>query len=508
MGRRTFPWVLFIIFLLLLIGPFVFAGQQSDAQVAFNGFLQNPQDGYSYLAKIKQGIQGSWSFRLPFTSQVGEGKPLFLYYLFLGHLAKILGVSPILIFHLSRIVNSICLFFTLWFTFPAFVTTKNVKISWILAILSLGGGLGWVLLPAGRIPGDFWVAEAFPFLASFTNPHFPLSILLMVWMIWAWKTPTSTIRYLVLGGGGLLLAIIQPFANVILGLVFGVDWFWKIFTKQIRRDDCIALSVFALMALPYMVYSLWVINSDPNFVSWNKQNSTPGLTLIDWIFTFSPALILALIYLYGCWKRKAAPQRILVIWAIVTMVLSVIPTQLQRRYLLAACIPLAYLAFLQIDSWMASRPKLGNLVRLGWAVLVMPTNFLLIAMGVSAVLQKEPLLFLYRDEISGFAWLSDHASKSSTILTGPDTGLYMPAHTSLGVVYGHPFETPYASIRKKEVLDCLQRRSLSTCNRVIVEQGVDYILVGPREQALGWNLPEFTYPVVFESGKLKIYEVD
>ncbi len=508
MGRSKFPWILFALFLLLLIGPYLFAGLQSDAQVVFNGFLQNPQDEYSYLAKIEQGKSGSWLFRLPFTSPDVGRKPLFLYYLFLGHIAKILALSPILIFHVSRIVNSVCLFLTFWLTLPTLAATKKLQISWMMTILCFGGGLGWLILPAGKIPGDFWIAESFPFLASFTNPHFPLSIALMVWMVWAWKQTSSIIRYSILAVGALLLAIIQPFANIILGLVFSVDWIWMLVKNWINRSETIALVVFALMALPYMVYSLLIINSDPNFANWNKQNTTPGLTLIDWIFSFSPALILALLYIYGCWKRRSTPPRILFIWAIVTIVLSFIPTQLQRRYLLAASVPLAVLAFQQIDLWMESRPKLGNLARLGWFVFIVPTNLILIAMGILAVTQKNPLLFLYHDELFGFTWLSDHANRSSTVLTGPDTGLYIPAYTSLGVVYGHPFETPNASVRKKEILDCLREGNLHTCERVIVEQGVDYILVGPREQATGWNSPEFMYPVVFESGPLKIYEVD
>ena len=48
---------------------------------------------------------------------------------------------------------------------------------------ALGLGLGWLALPFGGVPSDFWVAEAYPFLSSYANPHFPLSLALLLWLM-------------------------------------------------------------------------------------------------------------------------------------------------------------------------------------------------------------------------------------------------------------------------------------------------------------------------------------
>ncbi len=508
MGRRTFPWVLFLIFLSLLIAPYLFADAQSNEQVQFNGFLQNPQDGYSYLAKIEQGMTGSWTFRLPFTSQMSEGKPLFLYYLFLGHQARIYGIGSIQVFHLSRMVNAIILFLTLWLTLPSLVAARRLTSTWMMTIVCLGGGLGWILLPTGIVPGDFWVAEAFPFLASFTNPHFPLAIACLLGMIWAWKEKSLPIRYGMMGLGAFLLAIIQPFGNVVLGLVLGMDWIWGLLKrKSTWKRDGIALVIFILTGLPYMIYSVWVVAGDSAFSNWNQQNITPGLTPLNWVFTFSPALILALIHLYQSRKQQLNQSRVFVIWMITAIVLSLLPVQWQRRFLIALVIPLSYLGFQLVDIWLEAKPKLGNLLRMAWVGLVLPSNLILIAIGILGVMRLEPLLFLYRDEIAGFAWLQENAGTADTILTGPDTGLYIPAFTNLGVVYGHPFETPDAAQRKAEVLGCLQAGDITSCEQVIAGQGVDFILVGPREKSAGWNAPSFDYPIAYQIGEVVIYEV-
>ena len=476
--------------------------------VQSTGFLQNPQDGYSYLAKIEQGMSGSWTFRLPFTSQMHEGKPLFLYYLFLGHITRIFGISSIQIFHLSRVVNASILFLCLWLTLPSFVPAKRITSAWMMTILCLGGGLGWILLPTGIIPGDFWVAEAFPFLASFTNPHFPLSIACLLGMVWAWNEKSLPIRYWLIGFGAILLAIIQPFANVVLGLVLGMDWVLGILNRESNwKRDGLTLVIFGLTGLPYMIYSMWIVAGDPDFLNWNQQNLTPGLTPLNWIITFSPALILAAIYLYQGRKQQTNQSRIFLIWMIVVIILSLLPVQWQRRFLIGLVIPLSYLGFHLVDLWLESKPKIGNLIRIAWIGLILPSNLILITIGVLGALRKDPLLFLYRDEIAGFVWLAEHAGSNGTVLTGPDTGLYIPAFTNLGVVYGHPFETPEAALRKAEVLGCLLAGDGDTCEKVITEQGVDFILVGTREVSPGWNPPRFDYPMAYQVGEVKIYEV-
>ena len=73
----------------------------------FLDFLYNPQDGNSYLAKMYQGWEGNWRFVLPYTAEAGEGAYLFLFYILLGHIARVCGLSPILIFHLVRVLCSI-----------------------------------------------------------------------------------------------------------------------------------------------------------------------------------------------------------------------------------------------------------------------------------------------------------------------------------------------------------------------------------------------------------------
>ena len=109
-----FPLFICIIVLLLVTLPFVIATCSGGDNYIFNGFLLNPLDGNSYIAKMYQGWEGSWRFFLPYTSEPGEGAYLFLFYLGLGHLARILNTPLLVVYHFARLMGCIVLLMTLW----------------------------------------------------------------------------------------------------------------------------------------------------------------------------------------------------------------------------------------------------------------------------------------------------------------------------------------------------------------------------------------------------------
>lgn len=65
--------------------PYAWALAAGGDTHVFGGFLLNPIDGNSYLAKMMQGWSGAVTFTLPYTAEPGEGVILFVFYLFLGH---------------------------------------------------------------------------------------------------------------------------------------------------------------------------------------------------------------------------------------------------------------------------------------------------------------------------------------------------------------------------------------------------------------------------------------
>ena len=87
------------------------------------------------------------------------------------------------------------------------------------AIAVLGSGVGWLAVVFGKFTSDFWVAEAYPFLSMYTNPHFSLGLGLMILALIP-DIGRESRWYTVLG---IALGIVQPFAVVIVILALSIQ---------------------------------------------------------------------------------------------------------------------------------------------------------------------------------------------------------------------------------------------------------------------------------------------
>ena len=174
--------ILGVLFIVVISVPYLWAYENAGGKHHFGGFLLNPIDGNSYLAKMYQGWQGSWKFSLPYTSQPGSGGYLFLIYLALGKFTRLAGGSMLAVFHSARIIGSLLLVISLWNFYRQTLSTRRSR--WLAYGLALfGSGLGWLAASFGLFTADFWVAEGYPFLSAYANPHFPTGMAILVWLL-------------------------------------------------------------------------------------------------------------------------------------------------------------------------------------------------------------------------------------------------------------------------------------------------------------------------------------
>jgi hypothetical protein len=89
--------------------PFLIAPALAQTGSSFGGFLINPIDGYSYLAKMRQGADLALEFRLPYAPEPGSGVVLFVYQLILGGLGGALRLPHIVTYHAARVLGTIAM---------------------------------------------------------------------------------------------------------------------------------------------------------------------------------------------------------------------------------------------------------------------------------------------------------------------------------------------------------------------------------------------------------------
>lgn len=503
--ERSFLVAVLLAFIALIVFPYCFAWLNASDGRVFSGFLQNPIDGFSYLAKMRQGYEGSWLFTLPYTANPGEGAPINLYYLFLGHAARTLQLPLILTFHLARVIGSILLGFSLYRFFKP-IFEKNWQLPFVLALF--GSGLGWLAISFGYFTSDFWVAEAYPFLASYTNAHFPVGLALQVWVLTPLdpKKEFGRQQIALTLAGSILLSVIYGFGWVISFAVLTAWLIWQAWRRvklmgELHRWLCVALG-----GGPIAVYQFWIIQNHPVLNQWNTQNLTPAPSVLDLLISFSPAILFAIWGLVLAAKSKDKRIHFLAIWLIVGVVAIYLPFNLQRRLLSGLFIPVAGLAFFAVLNYLP-KVKRQTLILLGTLLsLGAPTIFLILAGGVQAAVVQPDSIYLQRSELAAFEWLDKNAPPDALVMAAPDSGLLIPAYSGARVIYGHPFETVNADENRELAEDSYkgqlsEQKVVSILNR----EGVDYIFFGPREMAAG-SLPDLPgWQIVFELSELQIW---
>src|SRR5213080_241118 len=75
----------------------------------FAGFFFIADDATTYLAKMRQGADGSWLWNDPYTSEPHGGVFLFAFYLLAGHLAALIHLPLIAVYHLAGVSGAFVL---------------------------------------------------------------------------------------------------------------------------------------------------------------------------------------------------------------------------------------------------------------------------------------------------------------------------------------------------------------------------------------------------------------
>lgn len=516
-------WVVISCSLLLIVisVPFVWAYGVGAPAAHFTGVLVNPLDGASYQAKMAQGYAGGWLFHLPFTPEQHQGVFLYTVYLALGHLARVLGMQSILVFHVMRLVGAVLMAVALYrFTADWTDNVAQRRIAWGLAMI--GAGFGWLSLLAGyTAPDILLLPEAFPLQAAFANPHFPwaIAIALTVAHILTQKAlvetdsrPALDVETVALAFGTVLLVSMSPFVLVPIGIGYGVllGWLWRQ-QRAFPRSGFAWGSVALIFGLPVLAYNAWAVSAaHPVFQAWMRQNVTPSPPVWGYLIAFGPLLLLAALGLWASRGKLGAGDVFLLAWLAAGALLLYAPVGLQRRFAMGLIAPLAVYAGRGL--WRVLVPAVRRvhptITVLAVFALVIPSTALAVVLPMIGSLQLKAQgggqYYVSRGEVEALDWLgSDTGSPGALVLASPELSLFLPAH-GLRVVYGHPFETLDAEAR----LDAVEAYFNGADCSVIAREGVDYVLVGPRERALqGGGSMCAPGMLVFESsdGEVAVY---
>jgi hypothetical protein len=511
--RPEWRWVAALALALILVSslPYLVAWVATPDGAHFTGFVSNPMDQHSYVAKMRQGWNGSWRYRLAYTPEDTDGAHVFLFYLFLGHVSRLTHIPLIWMVHGVR-VAACAILIPLCYGFAAQVCDEVRQRRWATLLMGVSSGLGWLAVALGGMTPDLWVVEAITFYALLTMPHISLAMALMLSILVLLGKPDRGPGWPRVIGAGLAsiaLGIVQPFAVIPVYAALGVFCLlqaWR--DRRIPWHRIWVTGLAGLVAVMYPAYGVLAVQADPVMRLWNAQNQTPSPPAWEWLAGFGIVSLLAIPGSIWAARRRSDGDLLSLAWVIATAVGVYAPLALQRRLIIGVHIPLCVLAAL--GWWQVVRPRLRGRVRnlaqhvvVGFSAL---TNLFLISVTILAALGGEAWFYLSDGEYRAFEWLREAVPADAVVLCAPQTGAFVPAWAGQRVVYGHPFETVNAAERERQVMDFWSGK-MDEAERAsfLHENGVSYVLLGPRERELGGGAVSGT--IAFEADAVAVYRL-
>jgi len=520
MSRRS-EWLLAIGLSALVAGltlvPYAVANRVLQPGMAFGGVLINPVDGFSYLAKMREGAQGEWLFRLPYAPDPGPGAILFPYHIFLGHLSRLFGLSLLSTYHGARVAASFIMYLCGFLLFVRLL--PDLRTRWTAFLVTLvGSGLGWAAFQFGRMPSDLTIPESIPFFASLANAHFPLATALVLGiagMMFAGPRKLA-LRVALAFILGFFLGAVQPFAVIGLALPLACWWIWEVLVHQGAvgnahsgtRDRTGVLVAAGIGGGIWVAYDYWILRSHPVLAAWTAQNQTLSPPVLDFVIGYAVVLVPAVIGVLNGRPHQSPEGRLLLVWSVVAGLLLYSPVAFQRRLALGLFFPLSALAAIGLDTMADSRRR--HVILLMLVILAgLPSNLLVAAAGPAQVARADPQLVFPTSDLDAYRWMENHVEPASLVLAGPHTGNRLPAYADVRVLYGHPFETPGAELALATVESAFSGGMTSDeVKKWLQAQQVRYVFYGPQEQSLGAPQWLTTLTEVFRKGQTAIYRVD
>ncbi|MBN1437908.1 MAG: hypothetical protein JW929_00735 [Anaerolineales bacterium] len=472
--------------------PYWAAYSAQGEEWRFSGFLFGVEDGNSYIADMRQGAEGAWLFRIPYTSEPQSGALIYLPFLLLGKLAGGAAMHEQLtaLFHLARFAAAVAMLLAVYRFLACFTASVPLR-RWGTLAVGFGGGFGWILLGTGAYPLEFSSPEAFGFLSLFGLPHLAAAraclLLALAWLVSGGSGSAAKRDGVKIGLALVLAWLFQPLAVVVAWAVAGAYLVLLFLRERIEptaesaplRDAAVRALTAAAVTVPLLVYSALAFALDPVLRQWAAQNTLPSPPVWQYLLSYGILLGPALA---GAWlARKTYGRWMLPLgWLIVFPILVYLPLPVQRRLAEGFWTALVVLAVHFAERKLAGGARRAAFI-LGTALLLPAAVFFWGQSFLRAAAPAAPV-FLPAAEVHALEWLDANAEPGAVVLSSYAAGNVVPAYTDLIAFIGHGPETLHRE-QKQALVDIVLDGTLPDGERIAAlrESGAHYVLLGPGE---------------------------
>lgn len=516
-----FALVLAAIVALTSLLPYLLAYLWTPAGHHFAGFFFIADDATTYLAKMRQGADGSWLWNDPYTSEPHGGVFLFSFYLLFGHLAGLLHLPLIAAYHLARISGGIALVIAAD-QLCRRVLPEHRRLALVLVILGSGAGflvqaLGNPSLLGSRVEAlDLHLPEISGWYSILAIPHFAWATALIIAALLgllriaeapAWRLIGLTAAALI------ALTAIHPQMIPVIGLIWiayqGVLIAWG---ERPSVRSLVAQAAPFLATVPLLAYNAWILFHDPTIAEWARQwrHQAPGP--ISLAVSLGLPLLAAILGMVIAWLRRDRGLALLLVWPPLVIALLYLPNvaNIQRRLLDALFVPIGILAAVGIRT-LTSGLRRARARRIE-AVLVTAcclSSALVLAIALRFASGAFGEAYIGDDSWRAMQWLSAHHLPGDRALSSPGAGQLLPAWSGVAVYVGHYSETLDYFQKIRTLGDVLNPAEPETVVRAFLhDNGITLLYWGADEARTGFQPLDQPYlQPIHQDGAITIYRV-
>ena len=537
-----FVWIIIVTVLALTSLPYVYGYLSSPPDRQFMGLMLDVPDHGQYLSWWR-GFQKSLLVSNKLTPEPND--PLFFNLLWwaLAQVSRWTGLGYAPVYQVFRLIAGGSFLWAVYRLVATFLPEVRQRRTAFL-LVTLSSGLGWVLvafkytLTRGRLlfPLDVYVAEGNSFLCILGYPHFAFAatfIALTFEFVWrGWKEGQT--KYIIVAG---VLALLLGWQHAYdLLLIYGITatftllvwWKRRAFPWRLFWGDVIIF----MLSCSGAIYSVVLTTVDPLWEEVLAQFANAGVYTPSpphMVVLFGFSLILAVATWIGlAWRKRWSEEDLFVMgWFLTGAILNHIPTDFQIHMLNSWQIPMMILATIGLYDFIApaiARWKLGirdsgftvedrvkRLVAAGFVLAVLPTNAYLWAWRFVDLARHDYPYYLHRDEVVALEWLEENTESEDIVLSSLTTGQYIPAISGNTAFLAHWAQTVDFYGKRDHVARFFDATAPDEGRvETLYAFGVDYVLHGPAERALGEYDPA-TAPwlaLAFSMPKVDIYRVE
>jgi len=530
-----FVWAIIVAVLVLTSLPYLYGYLSSPPDKQFMGLMLDVPDHGQYLSWWRS-FQSSVLVSNKLTPE--PNKPIFfnLLWWILAQVSRWTGLGYAPVYQAFRWIAGGSFLWASYRLMAQFLPNdvegvRQRRTAFLLVAFS--SGLGWVLvalkytLTKGELlfPLDVYVAEGNSFLCILGYPHFAFAvtfIALTFEFIWrGWKEEQT--KYMVIAG---VLALLLGWMHAYdLVLIYGImgTFALLIWLKQHAFPWRLlwgGVIVFAL-SCSGAIYSVILTTVDPLWEEILAQFANAGVYTPSpphMVILFGFALIAAVATWIGlAWKKQWSEENLFVMgWFLAGAALNYIPTDFQIHMLNSWQIPMMLLVTKGLYDFIAPviarrKPAIRKLVVIAFVLAVLPTNVYLWAWRFVDLARHDYPFYLHGDDVAALDWLRENTSPENVVLCSLTIGQYLPAVSGNTAFLAHWAQTVGFYDKRDRVArffdatapDAERAETLRTF-------GVDYVLHGPAERALGDYDPATTpwLALAFSVPQVDVYRVE